>query len=1035
MKHCALQLRAAAVHRRRALYAWGEWYCNQCMNFEHPRYRYQYFYSSSSSPSSPDHTVSNRRRPLYPSLVQLLNDSKFGDEKTSTDPLQIRMEELSQQTQSLIDLYLKNDATGQNEDKIANEDQLRSSYLTLMNDWFHLQSDIAQKTNTNNTVSHRQGRRIHRREIPPKSSPNYSLITCAENMHTLLHHDISLLKRKKTNNSSLEQETTLPFQLAMKAWNQTSSYHSTFCYPLAGDYCASILDEWGSLLGGNLIHSPTTDAFNIVLETYAFCSSGPYEFFISSSHVDTTLTTSSSLPAIQAWDIFQILNQDFVLRPTMETYCHIITILKNHAFALHYSQNQSSIEVQDRKQRELSSSSSSSSFLNSRTASSLAFQNFTMLEDMVIKSSSSWDEIRTWSSHSYQPLELLILEAFTNILAMISRGFLSEKDFHHAYPKTRTLNTYGEQAELILDRFLGIVSKIRIHPDTDTSHTLSEYVGDSFLSCMIAWAKDQDEQHTALDKVQIAESIMRLFHQLQSYANQYQWDDRLPHSSHYYKVFNAYAQSFENVSTWSESDTKEMLKLQPYRKCWNILEHLEERDYSHRLYVNEPLDIPLIYCKTISVLSQSIRYNLCPRDIMMVVNNAETALTTLTHKYNIGALRIYDPQDITRAFNHVMLIHSQLSIHKLTGNKISNLFMELIDLSKSNNRNPPKPDSYTYGLYMNHLSQSTTDESVNKMVTVLTNVEKQNESGNSEVTPNVAHYSTVLKMLGKVGGKKNSMILMDIFNRAENRLYQSVTDHIDNEDKYLSPVVLYSSYVSGLADSGYPTCGYEALKTLRLLKQRYHETRDAQLQPDIIMYSVVLDAIAKSKVIDRSIITEAQAIVDEIEAMFYDGIMIIPNRIIYTAMMKIWSKSSLDEAPAKCIELIEKMIKMYNETGNEDIRPDVVSYSVVLDSISRSSNPESVDTALMLLKDMEDRSSNGVSDLKPNVIVYTKVINAIWKSGHDNAGGLAEKILDRMEELCHGGDFTTNPDCYTYTSVINCWARSVSFPLFSYRLN
>jgi hypothetical protein len=205
-----------------------------------------------------------------------------------------------------------------------------------MKDWFQLQCDIAQIT----TLSNRQRITLRRRrDIPPTSSPHYTLITCAENIHTLLHHYISLHKRMKLKDSSILQDTTLPFQLAMKAWNQTSSHHSKFCYPLSGEYCASILDQWGSLFGGDLNHAPTTEAFNLVLETYAFCSSGPYDYELSSSTIKDTTSASStpSFPAVQAWDIFQILNQDFVLRPTIESYCHVITALKNHAFALHYS--------------------------------------------------------------------------------------------------------------------------------------------------------------------------------------------------------------------------------------------------------------------------------------------------------------------------------------------------------------------------------------------------------------------------------------------------------------------------------------------------------------------------------------------------------------------------------------------------------------------------------------------------------------------------------------------------------------------------
>jgi hypothetical protein len=463
-----------------------------------------------------------------------------------------------------------------------------------------------------------------------------------------------------------------------------------------------------------------------------------------------------------------------------------------------------------------------------------------------------------------------------------------------------------------------------------------------------------------------------------------------------------------------------MSELQIHRVCWKMLEKLEELDYSHKLNENNKWDIQLIYCRVIWILSQSLTLALCSKDPMTVAINAETALTTLTHKYQSGSLRVHNPQDITRAFNHVMLLHSHPSLHKLTEDKVSSSFIQLVALSQSSNHKAPKPDAVSYSLYMTHLSRSPNEDSVQKILTLLTDMERQYENGTGLVRPNMIHYSTAIKLLGKV--KKNSTALMDLFHRAEVLVNESEKEIMD--DPHFNPVILYSSYISALSDSGYPTCGIEALKCLRKLKERYHGTRDDKFQPDVIMFSVVLHAISKSKVVDRALVSEAEAILDEIETLHRNGKGVIPNRTTYTSMMKIWTKAGLQNTSEKCLETIERMMMLYNETGNEDIFPDIVAYSVALDAISQNVNSGSVEKALALLNEMEERSKNG-SILKPNAIAYTKVIKTILKSNSPDVGNMAEKVLDKMEERCRDGDFSTNPDCYTYTFVIQCWGRSV----------
>ena len=97
-----------------------------------------------------------------------------------------------------------------------------------------------------------------------------------------------------------------------------------------------------------------------------------------------------------------------------------------------------------------------------------------------------------------------------------------------------------------------------------------------------------------------------------------------------------------------------------------------------------------------------------------------------------------------------------------------------------------------------------------------------------------------------------------------------------------------------------------------------------------------------------------------------------------------------------------------SEAGNVHVRPDVYSYTTIIQSWAKCKR---ADKAQTVLKQMVDRG------LHPNRLTYTALMNALSKAGQPER---AEYVLHQMIAARH------QPDTVAFSSIIDGWARVAS---------
>jgi pentatricopeptide repeat protein len=182
------------------------------------------------------------------------------------------------------------------------------------------------------------------------------------------------------------------------------------------------------------------------------------------------------------------------------------------------------------------------------------------------------------------------------------------------------------------------------------------------------------------------------------------------------------------------------------------------------------------------------------------------------------------------------------------------------------------------------------------------------------------------------------------------------------------------------------------------------------VDPDVYSYTTVIQAWAKCEQPVKS-----QNVLD---TMTSKGL--VPNRFTYTAVMSSLAKSG--KAP-KAELILNEMMEAY-ENGNDNLKPDTVAFSSVMDGWARLSSvdkPECAERALKLLARMKGLEHLGMG---PNERTYTSVLTALAKSGSWEACERARQLLAEIEATYESGNALFRPTTIHYNTVLNAYARS-----------
>lgn len=185
---------------------------------------------------------------------------------------------------------------------------------------------------------------------------------------------------------------------------------------------------------------------------------------------------------------------------------------------------------------------------------------------------------------------------------------------------------------------------------------------------------------------------------------------------------------------------------------------------------------------------------------------------------------------------------------------------------------------------------------------------------------------------------------------------------------------------------------------------------NSNVAPDVYSYTTVIQAWARC---GRA--TQSQKILDRMTARG-----LVPNRFTYTAVMSSLAKAG---NPHKAEIILNKMMEAYLN-GNQDLKPDTIAFSAVMDGWAKLSHVDKPDAAVRAMELLNRMKELEVDGMGPNGITYTSVFAALAKSGTWEACEKARDLLQDMERSYREGKEILRPTVIQYNAVLLAFARS-----------
>ncbi|GKY95313.1 hypothetical protein MPSEU_000493100 [Mayamaea pseudoterrestris] len=245
---------------------------------------------------------------------------------------------------------------------------------------------------------------------------------------------------------------------------------------------------------------------------------------------------------------------------------------------------------------------------------------------------------------------------------------------------------------------------------------------------------------------------------------------------------------------------------------------------------------------------------------------------------------------------------------------------------------------------------------------------------------------------------------------------------------------------------------------LRTMTMMNEKATFAKIAPNTRTYTMVLSAWAQCEKIERTgdAARRAESILNQMLRLYQDGSTIKPNILAFTNCIAAWANTQQNDAPERAEILLRRLIKLYNETGDADFKPDTYCGNAVVSAWARATRrPDSVEKAFLALRRMKSfcnidmigysalldaLQKKGMADqalalletienvgdtespLVPSVIEYNTVLSSLARCCRPED---AESLLTRMDDLAERPERSSvKPDRLSFTIAMDAWSRS-----------
>ena len=231
---------------------------------------------------------------------------------------------------------------------------------------------------------------------------------------------------------------------------------------------------------------------------------------------------------------------------------------------------------------------------------------------------------------------------------------------------------------------------------------------------------------------------------------------------------------------------------------------------------------------------------------------------------------------------------------------------------------------------------------------------------NQDAAPGTVAYSLAMDAYAKSGHMDAGRKAEAIFRRLESThmLEMESTSQKDDERERTGRKTAPNKFCYNILINAYSRQGRQggvfdsAERLLTEMEQRYEETSDASIRPDVVSYSSTISAMARADRKGYGAI-RAEDILNRMEAAG-----IVPNRITFNSCLKCWARSRDERAPARAEALVRRMEEL-DKAGNKNVRPDRISFNTLIHTFANAGSVEMAQRAEAILSRMEKFAKEG----------------------------------------------------------------------------
>ena len=211
-----------------------------------------------------------------------------------------------------------------------------------------------------------------------------------------------------------------------------------------------------------------------------------------------------------------------------------------------------------------------------------------------------------------------------------------------------------------------------------------------------------------------------------------------------------------------------------------------------------------------------------------------------------------------------------------------------------------------------------------------------------------------------------------------------------------------------------------SLAIFDFMKMQY-KSGQSQAMPNAITYGTIIGLLAKG-----GKAKEAENCMMELVFEYENSLHseLAPSRILFNSLIDAWSRSRDRDAPRRVNTILRKMQQIATETGAENIKPDVVTFTLLLQTLAMSRDVDAAPQAEAILKHMWDLYAAGDDGAKPNTRTCNKVLDCWLYVKSNEMAHKAEALLRNMQKHSKSGDINLQPDTTTYVLVVDMWSKS-----------